>query len=44
MARARALFEAFQNGTVDRSQFTDAGRSYLTDQVLGESHAGLSAH
>ena len=42
-ARARALFEAFQNGTVDRSQFTDAGRSYLTDQVLGESHASLSA-
>jgi D-alanyl-D-alanine carboxypeptidase len=42
-ARARALFEAFQNGTVDRSQFTDVGRSYLTDQVLGESQAGLSA-
>jgi hypothetical protein len=42
-ARARALFEAFENGTVHRSQFTDAGRSYLTDQVLGESHAGLSA-
>jgi D-alanyl-D-alanine carboxypeptidase len=41
--RARALFEAFQKGTVDRSQFTDVGRSYLTDRVLGESQAALSA-
>jgi D-alanyl-D-alanine carboxypeptidase len=41
-ARARTLFEAFQNGTVDRAQFTQAGRSYLTDQVLGESRATLS--
>lgn len=40
-ARARALFEAFQHGTVDRSQFTDTGRSYLTDQVLGETRASL---
>jgi D-alanyl-D-alanine carboxypeptidase len=41
-ARARALFEAFQGGTVDRSQFTDTGRSYLTDELLAESRASLS--
>ncbi len=41
--RARTLFEAFQNGTVDTSLFTAAGRFYLTDQALAELHAGLSA-
>jgi CubicO group peptidase (beta-lactamase class C family) len=41
-ARASALFEAFQGGTVDRSQFTDAGRSYLTDELLAESRSSLS--
>jgi D-alanyl-D-alanine carboxypeptidase len=41
-ARARALFEAFQNGTVDRSQFTAAGQFYLTDQALAEQRASLA--
>jgi len=40
-ARARALFAAFQNGGVDRAQFTEVGRSYLTDEVLAESRASL---
>jgi D-alanyl-D-alanine carboxypeptidase len=41
-ARARALFEAFQNGTVDRTRFTAAGRFYLTDEALAELRASLS--
>jgi D-alanyl-D-alanine carboxypeptidase len=41
-ARARALFEAFQSGTVKRSEFIEIGQAYLTDQVLAESHASLA--
>jgi len=41
-ARARTLFEAFQSGTVNRSEFSETGRSYLTDAVLAESRASLA--
>lgn len=39
--RARRLFEAFQRGTVDRAQFTDAGKFYLTDEALGDLRRSL---
>jgi D-alanyl-D-alanine carboxypeptidase len=42
-ARARRLFDAFQNGTIDRAEFNDVGRSYLSDQVLAETRASLTA-
>jgi CubicO group peptidase (beta-lactamase class C family) len=40
-ARAKAVFSGFQNGTVDRSLFTDGGNFYLTDQVLADLKASL---
>ena len=40
-ARAKAVFTGFQNGTVDRSQFTDGGNFYLTDKVLADLKASL---
>lgn len=40
-ARAKAVFLGFQNGTVDRSLFTDGGNSYLTPQVLADLKASL---
>jgi CubicO group peptidase (beta-lactamase class C family) len=40
-ARAMAVFAGFQNGTVDRSLFTDGGNFYLTPQVLADLKASL---
>jgi CubicO group peptidase (beta-lactamase class C family) len=42
-ARARALFEAFQKGTVDRALFTPAGNAYLNDHVLADLRSSLGA-
>jgi CubicO group peptidase (beta-lactamase class C family) len=39
--RAKAVFTGFQNGTVDRSLFTDDGNFYLTPQVLADLRASL---
>jgi hypothetical protein len=43
-ARARAVFDGFQHGTVDRSQFTDNGNAYLTGAVLADQKTGLSPY
>jgi CubicO group peptidase (beta-lactamase class C family) len=40
-ARAKAVFTGFQNGTIDRSLFTDNGNAYLTPQVLADLKASL---
>jgi CubicO group peptidase (beta-lactamase class C family) len=40
-ARARAIFTGFQNGTIDRSLFTDNGNAYLTPQVLADLKSSL---
>ena len=40
-ARATAVFNGFQNGTVDRSLFTDGGNFYLTPQVLADLKTSL---
>lgn len=40
-ARAKAVFLGFQNGTVDRSLFTDGGNFYLTPQVLADLKTSL---
>ena len=42
-ARARAVFDGFQNGTVDRSLFTANGNAYLTPATLADQKQGLSA-
>ena len=42
-ARARMVFEGFQNGTVDRSLFTENGNAYLTPLVLADQKAGLAS-
>ena len=42
-ARAKAVFTGFQNGTVDRSLFTDGGNFYLTPQVLADLKASLGS-
>jgi CubicO group peptidase (beta-lactamase class C family) len=39
--RARAIFAGFQNGTVDRSLFTDGGNFYLTPKVLADLKTSL---
>ena len=41
-ARARAVFEGLQRGTVDPSLFTDTGRFYLTPPVLADLQSSLS--
>lgn len=43
-ARARAVLDGFQHGTVDRSQFTDNGNAYLTDAVLADQKTGLAPY
>jgi D-alanyl-D-alanine carboxypeptidase len=40
-ARARSVFAQFQNGTIERALFTDAGNSVLTDQALADMQASL---
>ncbi|HVW68148.1 MAG TPA: hypothetical protein VHB68_04195, partial [Steroidobacteraceae bacterium] len=40
-ARARAVFAQFQAGTVDRSLFTDSGRSWLTEAALADLKSSL---
>jgi CubicO group peptidase (beta-lactamase class C family) len=40
-ARARAVFQQFQQGVVDRSLFTDSGNSLLTAQALADLQASL---
>jgi D-alanyl-D-alanine carboxypeptidase len=40
-ARAKAVFTGFQNGTVDRTLFTDGGNFYLTPTVLADMKASL---
>ena len=40
--RARAVFEALQQGTLDRSLFTDIGNAYLTETVLADMKASLA--
>jgi CubicO group peptidase (beta-lactamase class C family) len=40
-ARAKAVFTGFQDGTIDRSLFTDGGNFYLTPQVLADLKASL---
>jgi D-alanyl-D-alanine carboxypeptidase len=40
-ARAKAVFTGFQNGTVDRTLFTEGGNFYLTATVLAEMKASL---
>jgi CubicO group peptidase (beta-lactamase class C family) len=40
-ARAKAVFTGFQNGTVDRTLFTDGGNFYLTAAVLADMKASL---
>ena len=41
-ARARALFRAFQAGTIDRALFSDVGNFYLTPKVLKDMQASLA--
>ena len=40
-ARARAVFSQFQQGSIDRSLFTDNGNSFLTGQALSDLEASL---
>lgn len=40
-ARARAVFSQFQQGSVDRSLFTDNGNNFLTAQALADLGASL---
>ena len=42
-ARARVVFRDFQDGTIDRSLFTDNGNAYLTSAVLADQKTGLAA-
>ncbi len=41
-ARARAVFDGFRRGTVDRSLFTANGNAYLTPAVLADQKRGLA--
>jgi len=41
-ARARQLFRAFQDGTIDRGLFSSAGNFYLTPAVLADLQSSLS--
>ena len=41
-ARVRLLFQAFQDGKVDRGLFTLAGNFYLTATVLADLQSSLS--
>ena len=41
-ARVRALFQAFQNGAVDRETFSATGNFYLTPAVLADLRSSLS--
>jgi CubicO group peptidase (beta-lactamase class C family) len=41
-ARARAVFEGFQRGTVNKSLFTDTGLFYLTASVLADLQSSLA--
>lgn len=41
-ARVRQLFQAFQEGTVDRELFSPAGNFYLTAAVLADLRSSLS--
>ncbi len=41
-ARARAVFDGFRRGTVDRSLFTPNGNAYLTPTVLADQKHGLA--
>jgi D-alanyl-D-alanine carboxypeptidase len=43
-ARARAVLDGFQHGTVDRAQFTENGNAYLTDAVLADQKTGLAPY
>jgi CubicO group peptidase (beta-lactamase class C family) len=40
-ARARAVFEGFQAGTIDRALFTDNGNAYLSTAQLADLKASL---
>jgi len=40
--KARALFDGFQKGTVDRSLLSENANAYLTPAVLGDQKAGLA--
>lgn len=40
-ARARAVFDGFAHGTIDRRSFTDNANAYLTPAVLADQKAGL---
>jgi D-alanyl-D-alanine carboxypeptidase len=40
-ARVRGLFQAFQNGTVDRETFSATGKFYLTAAVLADLKSSL---
>jgi len=40
-ARARAVFSQFQQGSIDRSLFTDNGNHFLTAQALSDLKDGL---
>ncbi len=42
-ARARAIFDGFRRGAVDRSLFTADANAYLTPAVLADQKRGLSA-
>jgi D-alanyl-D-alanine carboxypeptidase len=41
-ARARQLFRAFQDGTIDRGLFSSVGNFYLTPTVLADLQSSLS--
>jgi len=40
-ARARAVFDGLQHGTVDRALFTDNANAYLSEAALADHKAGL---
>jgi D-alanyl-D-alanine carboxypeptidase len=42
-ARARAVFDGLQHGTVDRALFTDNANAYLSPAALADHKAGLGA-
>jgi hypothetical protein len=42
-ARARAVFDGFQHGTVDRTLFTGNGNAYLSAAALADHKAGLGS-
>ncbi|MEP7086142.1 MAG: serine hydrolase domain-containing protein [Gemmatimonadota bacterium] len=40
-ARARAIFDGLQRGTIDRSQLTEDASAYFSAQALGDFHSTL---